>query len=485
GDPTEAALIVAASKAGIEKQALEKRYPRIKEIPFTSERKLMTTVNKINGKYMVCVKGAPERVLSLCKKTLTNKGTQNLTSFQRKNILKKTHEMTGKALRVLAIAYKEDRQPPKNIESNLIFLGLVGMIDPPREGVKESIALCKQAGIRVVMITGDHVNTAIAIAKDLGIFSPGDKAITGEELNRLSDKQLENTVEKISVYARVNPEHKVKIVDALKKKGHIIAMTGDGVNDAPALKAADIGIAMGIKGTDVAKEASDMILRDDNFTTIVKAVKEGRGIYENIKKFVQYLLSSNIGEILIVFIAMLISLVDPETGLILLPIQLLWINVLTDALPALALGVDPPSPDIMKKKPRDPKEAILSHGMMTDIIFVGALICLGTLFLFWLNLPEGGKKAMTVAFTSIVIFELVRVQAVRMKFRIGMFSNTKLLMAIGISIIMQLAVIYTPALQEVFRTVFLNILDWGEIILVASLLMITMWLKEKLAPGEW
>lgn len=469
GDPTEGALLVAAKKAGYTREALERIYPRVAEIPFSSERKMMTTIHKTQKGFLVCSKGAPEKILSCCK----------LSEKEKKQILEVNQILAKQALRVLAIAYKESRTQ-KNPEKDLLFLGLVGMIDPPREEVPKDIELCKRAGIRVVMITGDHKDTAEAIAREIGIQG---KTITGEELDRFSDDEFQKKVEEIGIYARVNPEHKVRILEALKSKNHIVAMTGDGVNDAPALKKADIGIAMGMKGTDVAKEASDMILRDDNFTTIVRAIKEGRGIYDNIKKFIQYLLSSNLGEVLIVFLAMLIGFTDPVTGKFILPvtaIQLLWINLLTDGLPALALGVDPPAKDIMERPPRNPKEKILSKDMILDIILVGIIMCAGTLFLFWLNIPSGSKKAITVAFTTIVMFEIVRVESVRMKYELGFFSNSKLLLALIISILLQLVVIYTPWLQPIFETVTLGLNEWIQILAVSSTVFIVMWVKQKL-----
>jgi Ca2+-transporting ATPase len=481
GDPTEGALAVAAQKAGISLEG----YPRIKEIPFTSERKMMTTLHTTpQKKTIACVKGAPEKILSLCTHYYSKGKPVKLTPSERRKILNANQNLTKDALRVLAIACKEVSKRDKSIESNLTFLGLVGMIDPPRETVANDIATCRKAGIKVVMITGDHMNTAVAIAKEIKIMeSSNEKALTGEELDRLSDQQLDDIVEQVRVYARVNPEHKVRIVDAFKRKGHIIAMTGDGVNDAPALKKADIGVAMGINGTDVAKEASDMVLADDNFSSIVAAVKGGRQIYDNIKKFIQYLLSSNMGEVLIVFTAMLIGFTDPQTGSILIPvtaIQILWINLLTDGLPALALGADPPSRDIMDRPPRPPKENILSKGMFIDMCMVAAIMLVGTLFLFAYNLPSGGTKAVTVAFTTIVIFEMVRVQSVRAKYKVGFFSNRKLLLAIASTIILQLFVIYIPMLQPAFSTIPLDLMDWIEISAVASSVMIIMLIKDRL-----
>jgi len=480
GDPTEGSIIVVSEKADQHHDNVVRDYPRKKEFPFTSERKMMSTINSHSGKLIVHVKGAPEKVLHNSTRIMVDGKVRKITSKDRKEILAKNKEFATGALRVLALAYKETKSLPKThnqAESGLTFLGLVGMIDPPRKTVKGDIELCKKAGIKVVMITGDHKDTAVAIAKQIAIVGNNPVALTGEELERMSEKELCKKANEISVYARVNPEHKVRIVEALRSNGHIIAMTGDGVNDAPALKKADIGIAMGIKGTDVSKEASDMILRDDNFSSIVSAIKEGRGIYDNIKKFIQYLLSSNTGEVLIVFIATLIALVDPETGLILLPIQLLWINILTDGLPALALGVDPASPDIMDRKPRDPKEGILTKKMMTDVLLVGIIMCIGTLFLFWLNLPSGGRHAMTVAFTTIVMFEMVRVQTVRSDYNVGFFSNKLLLVAMGLSMVLQIFVVYTPFMQPIFNTVSLGITDWVEIILVSFSVMVIMKLK--------
>jgi Ca2+-transporting ATPase len=447
GDPTEGALVVAAAKAGLSSGRLSK-FSRTREFTFSSERKMMSVICDTS----LHTKGAPEAILPLCTHMLKSGRRARLGKKDMQAILQANHDMTSSALRVLAVATRPVKPGTgqKQAESGLTFLGLVGMIDPPREGVKQDI-------------------------------------LTGEELNKLSEPGLASVIENISVYARVNPEHKVRIVDALRKKGHIIAMTGDGVNDAPALKKADIGIAMGIKGTDVSKEASDMILRDDNFSSIVTAVRGGRAIYDNIKKFIQYLLSSNVGEVLVVFLALLIGFSDPANPAVLIipvtAIQLLWINLLTDGLPALALGADPPSPDIMDRPPRPARERILSRAMLTDIWLVGAVIAAGTLLLFWLNLPSGAATAVTVAFTTIVVFEMVRVQSVRLKYKIGVFSNKKLILAMGISMLLQLIVIYTPFLQPVFSTTSLGLIEWGEIILVSSTVLIIMWLREKLGSS--
>jgi Ca2+-transporting ATPase len=487
GDPTEGSIVVAASKAGLSRETLSK-YRRIREFPFSSERKMMSVICQ-HEKTILHAKGAPETILALSTHMLRNGRRVRLSKGDRKSILDANQALADRAMRVLAVATRPVRASAsqKQAESGLTFLGLVGMIDPPREGVREDIELCRRAGIKVVMITGDHKNTAVAIARQLNINDGNITAITGEELDRLSDKNLNSISRDISVYARVNPEHKVRIVEAFKRRGHIIAMTGDGVNDAPALKKADIGVAMGVKGTDVAKEASDMVLRDDNFSSIVRAVRGGRAIYDNIKKFIQYLLSSNVGEVLIVFLALLIGFTDPATGAVLIPltaIQLLWVNLLTDGLPALALGVDPPAPNIMNRLPRSPKERILSRGMLTDIWLVGAIICIGTLFLFWLNLPGGAALAVTVAFTTVVMFEMVRVQSVRLKYRVGLFSNKKLIVAMGVSVLLQLMVIYTPALQPVFSTTALGLLDWLEILSVSSTVLLVMWLKDRLFRPE-
>ncbi|MEM5871625.1 MAG: cation-translocating P-type ATPase, partial [Candidatus Aenigmatarchaeota archaeon] len=419
GDPTEISIIVAAKKLGIDKKEIENKFTRVYEIPFSSERKMMTTINRKEKGYIVCVKGAPEVILKLCKEAMVEGKKVKMTNSLKKKILDKNIQFANNALRVLAIAYKKTKYfDEKKAENDLVFLGLIGMIDPPREEAIESVRLCKKAGIRVVMITGDHKNTAVAVAKQLGI-EKSEKVITGEELDEMNDEELERIVKEVSVYARVNPIQKMKILKALKKHGEIVAMTGDGVNDAPALKKADIGIAMGIKGTDVAKEASKMILNDDNFSTIVEAVKEGRGIYDNIKKFIQYLLSCNVGEVMIIFFAMLIGFKDPTTMEIILPLtalQLLWINILTDGLPALALGVDPPASNIMERPPRNPKESILTKQMLIEILFFGSLMTIATLLLFEADLEFGSTRAITTAFTAVVLIEMLRVYQVRAKY---------------------------------------------------------------------
>jgi Ca2+-transporting ATPase len=490
GDPTEGALIVAAEKSGVGREFLEKHNPRTDEIPFTSERKMMSTVNRSGKKSILYVKGAPEIILNVCTKIYDNGRVRVINNKEKKSIEDLNKNLGSEALRVLAFAYKEVKvgKVDDKHEKDLIFIGLAGMIDPSRPGVKEDISLCRKAGIKTVMITGDHKNTAVAISKEIGLFEEGDRSLTGSELDSLSDRELVDIVENISVYARVNPEHKVRIVKAFKEKGHIIAMTGDGVNDAPALKNADIGIAMGIKGTDVAKEASDMILADDDFSNIVRAVEGGRHIYDNIKKFIYYLLSSNIGEVLVVFLAMLLFVDSAGSALLpLLAVHLLWINLVTDGPPALALGIDPPSPDVMSRPPRNPRENILTKGAIHFLIMVGIIMCIGTLGVFWWGLGFGVDKARTLAFTTLVIYEMFNVINCRSlrysMFKIGIFSNRKLIYAIMVSVAMQLIVIYVPAIQIGFRTVALGILDWVIVIAVASTALIITQLKIKIFGG--
>lgn len=454
GDPTESALIISASKLGLEKEFLEKTSPRIDEIPFSSERKLMSTLHQTKNEKYLYTKGAPDVLLNICSHIKIKDKIKKLTEKDKQEILEKNNQFANNALRVLGFAYKKTNNLK---EEGLIFVGLQAMQDPPRHGVKKDIAKCNQAGIKVVMITGDHKLTAEAVAREIGLTG---KSITGEEI----EKNLHN-IENISIYARVAPNHKMQIISALKKAGHIVAMTGDGVNDAPALKKADIGISMGIKGTDVAKEASDLILTDDRFGSIVNAVKEGRGIYINIKKFVNYLLSSNLGEILIIFIASLLGWPLP-----LLALQILWINLITDGLPALALGIDPISKGIMSLKPRDPKEHIVSKNMSAKIILMGILICIATLTLFNQYLPDL-DKARTIAFTSLVVFELVRVYMVRAQYKLNALSNKYLIGAVIISILLQLIVVYSP-LNMIFQTTPLSMFEWLYIALAAIIMFI-------------
>ena len=464
GDPTEAALLVSGEKAG-----LVQELPRVDEITFTSERKMMTTLHLNGFSYS---KGAPEVLLNNCDRILIEGKVQRLDYQTRKEILQQNETFASEALRVLGFAYKEAPkekiQDRNDAEKNMIFLGLQAMIDPPRDGVKEAILKCREAGIRVVMITGDHLVTAKAIAEQLGIEG---KAIQGKDLEKIN---LVREIDQLNIFARVNPEDKLKIVKALKHKGFIAAMTGDGINDAPALKKADIGIAMGIVGTDVAKEASDMILMDDNFTSIVNAIEEGRGVFDNIRKFVNYLLSCNLGEVLIIFLATLMGLPLPITAL-----QLLWINLVTDGFPAIALGLDKPEEGIMKRKPRDPHENLLSRNVMGNILSMGIIIAVIALAIFWLyrHLPQ----AQTMVFTSLVIFEVIRLQVIRSNYRLSLFSNKLLIVAVSSSLILQLVVVYTP-LAKLFNLVALGWMDWlviiaGGIVLVALNVLVSELMK--------
>ncbi len=465
GDPTEGALKVLAGKAGITSKA-EEDYPRIGEVPFSSERKMMTTFHKTkDGKVIAFMKGAPEVVLSKCSRIMVDGKIRKLQKDDSHEILEVNDEMASNALRNLAVAYKVFEEEPgefdEKLESDFTFLGIIGMMDPPRPEVREALDLCRKAGIRVVMITGDHKLTALAIAKELEIYRKGDLILTGKELEAMPDEVFEAIVEKVTVYARVSPEHKMKIVKALKKRGHVVAMTGDGVNDAPALKAADIGIAMGITGTEVAKEASDMVLSDDNFATIVSAVEEGRRIYDNIKKYLLYLLGCNIGEILIPLFASFVGLPLPFTA-----IQYLWINLTTDGLPAMALGIDPAEPDIMKRPPRDPRESILVR--RETLLFLAFLPLLVTAFIL-MNFVEGISmeplmRARTRIFTLMIITELLIALSFRSirhsAFRVGIAKNKFLLLAIASSLAMQFAILYVPAMHKPFRITYPTMYDW-------------------------
>ena len=408
GDPTEGCLVVGAAKASICLEELNKTKPRLQEIPFDSERKRMTTFHPHKDGYIACIKGAPDVMLNLSNRILKDGQILNLTDDDRKQILEANHSMASQALRVLAFAFKLENEIPKDpkpeeVEKDMIFVGLVGMIDPARPEAKEAIQICKDAGIRPVMITGDYKDTAEAIARDLGMMDEDSKVVTGAELDAMSDEELVSIADEVSVYARVSPIHKLRIVEAIKQNNHIVAMTGDGVNDAPALKKADIGIAMGITGTDVAKETAEMILTDDNFASIVAAVEEGRVIYSNIRKFIFFLLSCNIAEILIIFVAMLVGLPIP-----LKPIQLLWLNLLTDAFPALALGMEAKEPDIMKKPPRNPDEPIMDSRMKVQIAVQSIFMTVAVLgvFVFALNRTSNLQVAQTYAFATLIFSEL-------------------------------------------------------------------------------
>ena len=474
GDSTEGAFLVAAQKAGFGPNLLNEEYPRIAENPFDSERKYMSTINKnISGQFMVFAKGATDRLLSLCARKLEGGTVQPLTDNDIQRIHKMNDEMASNAYRVLALAYKEssDEIESKNAESNLIFIGLVGMIDAPRKEAIQAIQECKNAGIHVVMITGDHKLTAMSIAKQMGIASKDSLTLTGVELDKMSEKDLFDIVERVSVYARVSPEHKMKIVDAWKKHGQIVAMTGDGVNDAPALKMADVGIAMGITGTDVSKEAAEMVLTDDNFASIVGAVEEGRRCFDNIRKFIKYTLTSNSGEIWVMLSGPFLGM-----GLVLLPLQILWINLVTDGLPGLALAFEPSEKETMKRSPYHPEENIIDKRMKYHIVWVGLLmgiISLGIGFWVWRGEADPATNTMwqTMIFTTLTLSQMGHVMAIRSGreslFTVGIFSNMKLIGAVLLTFILQLMVIYMPFMQEIFKTVALP-LDVLIICLVLS-----------------
>ncbi|MFC3748770.1 calcium-translocating P-type ATPase, SERCA-type [Paenibacillus sp. GCM10012306] len=476
GDPTEGALVTLSSKMGLTPQSLAGTYTREKEFPFDSERKLMSVVVEHPGGRMVCTKGAPDILLSRCSYLLWEGAVVPLTPTLRQKVMDANEAMASGALRVLAMAYRDLRKnegvgEDKDAESQLIFIGLAGMIDPPRREVRDAISITRRAGIKTVMITGDHGTTAEAIAHQLGILQRGGTVLTGNQLSRMDDDELDKVSDNVYVYARVSPEHKLRIVKSLQRRGHVVAMTGDGVNDAPAIKAADIGISMGITGTDVTKEASSLILGDDNFSTIVAAIEEGRNIYENIRKFIRYLLASNVGEILTMFFAMMLGLPLP-----LVPIQILWVNLVTDGLPAMALGVDQPEKDLMEHKPRGAKENIFARRLGWKIISRGLLIGLCTLGAFWLTLriapqnPDQLIRAQSVAFATLVMAQLIHVfdcRSSRSVFHRNPFQNKYLVLAVLSSVVLMLAVMYLPVLQPVFKTVPLNFREWC-LVLVAS-----------------
>lgn len=474
GDPTEGALLVAAAKGGIWREHLERKSRRVAEIPFDPERKRMSVVYETQGRRRAYVKGAPDMLLNLCTSLFLEGKVIPLTSDWRRRILEQNEQMARGALRVLALAYRDLPDglalTAEATERDLTFIGLMGMSDPPRPEAKEAVQVCHRAGIKAVMITGDHRLTAQAIARELGLPAEDSNVITGTELEALTDKELVVRVKDISVYARVSPFHKLRIVQALKRNGHIVAMTGDGVNDAPAIKEADIGIAMGQSGTDVAKEAADMILADDNFATIVAAVEEGRNIYANIRKFIRYLLSCNVGEVLTMFMAAVMGLPLP-----LVPIQILWMNLVTDGLPALALGVDHAESDIMARPPYRAEESIFARGLSWRILTLGTQIGLATLAVFvaGLALGEGDlTTARTLAFTTLVFAQLFAVfecrSEVHSPFDVGYFSNKYLVLAVASSVVMQLVVIYVPLLQLVFDTAPLNGFHWILVLLAAG-----------------
>lgn len=480
GDPTETALVDLGIKLNMLKTTMDDENPRVEEIPFDSERKLMSTVNNTNQGLFVYTKGGVDEILSKCSKIYLDNQEMALSAENINYIKQVNEEMAKGALRVLAMAYKRvDKVPTRNemnnLESELVYIGMVGMIDPARPEAKEAVEKCKTAGIKPVMITGDHKVTAMAIAKDIGILENESEAITGSELEKMPQEELEKNVKNYSVYARVSPEHKVRIVKAWQSQGEVVAMTGDGVNDAPALKTADIGAAMGIVGTDVAKEAADVVLTDDNFATIVSAVEEGRRIYDNILKAVQYLLSSNIGEIIVLFVATMFGwLAEP-----LLPIHILWINLVTDSLPALALSVDPAEKDIMKRKARKDKN-IFSKGMTFRVIYQGIMVGILTLLAFCIGCrfdfaslanPEVAMTAQTMAFAVLAMSELVHAYNVRSNkesiFKLKLKTNMVLVLATLVSLLLMVVVLGVPVLQGMFEVTELSITNWAWVILLS------------------
>lgn len=464
GEPTEKAIVSKALDEGQNKNELYNVMKRVKDIPFDSSRKMMTTIHKMPNGYRVITKGAPDVLLKRCNKVYDNGNVTTLDYSKTKLIENQNNKMADEALRVLAIAYLDIPNLPSKIdtetvEKNLIFIGLIGMIDPPREGVKEAVATCKKAGIKTVMITGDHIITAKAIAKDLGILRGSDLAVTGEELDKIPQSILQKNIMNYFVFARVTPEHKVRIVKAYQSTGAVVAMTGDGVNDAPALKNADIGIAMGKNGTDVAKNAADMVLTDDNFVTIVEAVKQGRNIFDNIKKAVHFLIATNIGEIVTIFLGLVLGLKSP-----LLAIQLLWINLVTDSLPAIALGLEKPEADIMDKKPRDSRKGIFADGLWQRIITEGTMLGILTLVAFSVgNYLYDIEVGRTMAFVSLGLLELVHsfnIKSEESIFKVGLFENKYLLGAFILGALLQIVVVVIPSVAEVFKLVPLTQVQW-------------------------
>ena len=481
GEPTETAIAEAAEEMGEKKSRLESIMPRIDEIPFSSDRKMMTTVHEFgNGNNLCITKGAPERVLNLCGKYSDGR---TIDQSERRKLDKINESMTSSALRVLAVAYKETGKNDRNYEKGLTFAGFIGMIDPPREEVAQAVEDCKKAGIKVVMITGDHALTARAIAEKTGIYKDGDLIFDGGQLETMNQTQLDDKMEKISVFARVSPEHKLKIVNAYKRKGKTVAMTGDGVNDAPALKAADIGCAMGQNGTDVAKGASDMIITDDNFATIVSAVKEGRIIYNNIRKSVHFLISSNIGEILTIFTAMIFGWSTP-----LLPIHLLWVNLITDSLPAIALGLDRPEENVMENPPVSSNKSLFSGGLGYRIAYEGFMIGILALTAFgighkYFDNGEIHNISRTMAFAVLSISQLVHAFNMRTDksiFKIHIFSNKYLCIAFIIGVAMQAAVIMIPFLAAVFDVTALNLQQWGIVAVLSFIPVLFVEFEKKI-----
>ncbi len=489
GEATEVAIVQNAFKLGFLKDDLYNKFPRVSEIPFDSTRKMMTTIHKINGKYLAITKGATDVLIKKCthinqETSIDNFRQSGLSNSQTQTIQNENLKMAQKALRVLGVAYKYLENLPAKldqevIENNMTFVGLIGMIDPPRPGVKEAINTCRKAGIKTVMITGDHIATAKSIAKELNILKNGEKAITGQELDQMTDETLKDEIKNASVFARVSPEHKVRIVKAWQKTGAVVAMTGDGVNDSPALKNADIGIAMGKTGTDVAKNASDMILADDNFITIVEAVKQGRNIYDNIKKAIHFLLATNIGEIVTIFMGLVLGFKSP-----LLAIQLLWVNLVTDSLPAIALGLEPAEKDIMNRKPVNSRKGLFADGLWSKIITEGILIGALTLVAFSIgNKWYGLEVGRTMAFVAIGVLELVHsfnIKSDKSIFKVGILENKFLLGSFILGVFVQTIVVIIPMLANIFKLVPLNFIQWGITLLISIIPIPVIELQKKI-----
>ena len=489
GEATEVAIVQNAFKLGFLKDDLYNKFPRVSEIPFDSTRKMMTTIHKINGKYLAITKGAPDVLIKKCthinqETSIDNFRQSGLSNSQTQTIQNENLKMAQKALRVLGVAYKYLENLPAKldqevIENNMTFVGLIGMIDPPRPGVKEAINTCRKAGIKTVMITGDHIATAKSIAKELNILKNGEKEITGQELDQMTDETLKDEIKNASVFARVSPEHKVRIVKAWQKTGAVVAMTGDGVNDSPVLKNADIGIAMGKTGTDVAKNASDMILADDNFITIVEAVKQGRNIYDNIKKAIHFLLATNIGEIVTIFMGLVLGFKSP-----LLAIQLLWVNLVTDSLPAIALGLEPAEKDIMNRKPVNSRKGLFADGLWSKIITEGILIGALTLVAFSIgNKWYGLEVGRTMAFVAIGVLELVHsfnIKSDKSIFKVGILENKFLLGSFILGVFVQTIVVIIPMLANIFKLVPLNFIQWGITLLISIIPIPVIELQKKI-----
>ena len=483
GEPTEAAIVNEALNQNIDKNELYTKMRRVADIPFDSTRKMMTTIHKFENKYMIITKGAPDIILGKCKYYNENENLKVIDLNINRKINENNEIMANKALRVIAVAYKIIDTIPSKIESNqiedgLTFVGLIGMIDPPRKGVKEAVAACRRAGIKTVMITGDHILTAKAIAKELGILKMRDGAITGKELDQISQKELEKNIMSYSVFARVSPEHKVRIVKAFQSEGAVVAMTGDGVNDAPALKNADIGIAMGKNGTDVAKNAADMVLADDNFVTIVEAVKQGRNIFDNIRKAIHFLIATNIGEIVTIFMGLILGLKSP-----LLAIQLLWINLVTDSFPAIALGLEKSDVNIMNRKPIDSKKGLFADGLWSKIFVEGTMLGMLTLFAFSIgNKMYSLEVGRTMAFVCLGMLELVHsfnIKSEESIFKVGIFENKYLVGAFLLGTIMQVGVVIFSPIASIFKLVPLNNIQWIYTILISLVPIVIVEIQKK------